>query len=790
MKMLTLKAFRDTRAHKGQFISLIVLIAIGITSYVTFQNGYYNLKASLNHAYSALRFADFTVGVGRVPMAKQRAIEAIPGVSAARVRTVSDIGLELSDGRQATARLISSPGPGASVNAVHIERGRFPTSDARNEIVLSMQFATDTKTDVGGVLTLRIGGERRSVRVVGIGTDPEYLYAMQSETNLPAPGTFALLFTSEKVVERLLGTAHSGNDVAVRVSAGADVEDVAEKVEDELRPYDIRSTSMHHDMPSYEGLRSELEQNRLMARSMPALVLAISTMSLYIALSRMVQAQRGEIGLAKALGYSDGQILRHYLTFAMIVAVTGSIMGVALGLWGAQGVGAMYVSMLGLPFMRTGFYPQVVAIAVGLGVASCAAAAAVPAWRSARLAPAVAMHSDPNRSLTGGHIPMVERLLSPILPRSFTFRVPLRNLFRARRRTLYTIFGIAFAMVLSVATLSMFDSIDMLMHKAFVDIERWDIMAVFERPFGDARIAEVRGMRGVERVQPAVMLPVTISNNGVESDLMLTAMRPGSDFHGFDTIAGAMPADALADGNLVLSAATATKLGVTVGDLVNVDSPLIDDPVPLRVGSLSDELLGDPAYLSIDKAAELVGSPVTSYNVMYIAADADRSSALSDGIYDMPGVASVQVKAGYVEQLQTWLELFDYFGSILLGFGAALAFVVVFTTFTANVTERTREIATMRTIGEDNLRLTVMITLENLAIAVAALPLGLWLGMRVTEALFASFDLEAFTIRAFIYPSSIVRICLLMLVVLLLSEIPPVRRIFRLDLAEATKVME
>ncbi len=86
-----------------------------------------------------------------------------------------------------------------------------------------------------------------------------------------------------------------------------------------------------------------------------------------------------------------------------------------------------------------------------------------------------------------------------------------------------------------------------------------------------------------------------------------------------------------------------------------------------------------------------------------------------------------------MEQLKTWLELMDFFGVVLLGFGAALAFVVVYTTFTANVTERTREIATMRTIGEDNLRLTVMITLENLAIAVAAIPLGIWLGIQAAN---------------------------------------------------------
>ncbi|NTU72476.1 MAG: hypothetical protein HGB10_11750, partial [Coriobacteriia bacterium] len=179
VSMLTLKAWRDMLARKGQFIALVVLIALGITSYVTFQNGYYNLRASLDYAYSTLRFADLTVSADRIPDTAARAVERIPGVSAALVRSVADIGLELEDGEQATARVIGSAGQSAKVNAVHIEQGRYPAPGARDEVALSTQFASDTKTRPGDRVTLLIGGQRITVRVVGIGIDPENLYAMQ-----------------------------------------------------------------------------------------------------------------------------------------------------------------------------------------------------------------------------------------------------------------------------------------------------------------------------------------------------------------------------------------------------------------------------------------------------------------------------------------------------------------------------------------------------------------------------------------------------------------------------------
>lgn len=119
-----------------------------------------------------------------------------------------------------------------------------------------------------------------------------------------------------------------------------------------------------------------------------------------------------------------------------------------------------------------------------------------------------------------------------------------------------------------------------------------------------------------------------------------------------------------------------------------------------------------------------------------------------------------------------------------------MAFVVIYTTFTSNVLERTREIATMRTIGESNSRLAVMVTIENVMIAFVGIPLGVWLGMQAANAIYASFSSEAYSLKATISVMSIVWLSLATLGVLLLSEVPAIRRIFKLDLAEATKVME
>lgn len=400
------------------------------------------------------------------------------------------------------------------------------------------------------------------------------------------------------------------------------------------------------------------------------------------------------------------------------------------------------------------------------------------------------MHSDPNLALAGGRKPVVERIVGGLLPRSFTFRIPFRNVFRARRRSAYTILGMAFALILTVATASSFDSIDYLLDRAFGFLERWDVMAAFEQPFGGDRSAEVRTWAGVRDVQAARFVPAEITFRGGEHEGAITAMSPEATFHGWETLEGDPAPEVLARNELVVAIALANKLGLEVGDSVSIKTPYRDKRTSVRVGAVTDEMLGAPAFISLDEARVIVGTSSNEYNVLYLNVDPRLAQQVKDELFDLRGASTVMVKEDMLRSLLELMEFADFYQTILFAFGFAMAFVVIYNTFTANVVERTREIATMRTIGESNSRLAVMVTIENLLLAVIGLPLGIWLGVQAAQALYSSFSTEAYTLTAVIHTSSVVWLSLSMIGVLLVSEIPPIRRIFKLDLAEATKVME
>lgn len=791
MRTLMLKTWRDITTRKGQFAALIVLVTLGIASYVAFVGASEDLKASRARAYEELRFEDLDVTVNGAPSSVVRELREIPGVHEVEGRLVVDTGMEV-EGEQGSARIVGLPADRRPhVNDVLVEEGRYLKPGEQLTGLINVKFATDSGFRPGDRLLVRFDGHKRDVRIVGVASSAEYMFPVRRKDEIPTGKGLVILFMDQHEVERLFGSPDTCTSFAFTLEPGADLDRVIDDAEEILEPYDVIASTPRADQPSHFGLASEINQNETIAGLAPLLVLSISSLSLYIALARLVRSQRGEIGLAKALGYGNGAILTHYLMFALFIAITGSTIGFIAGFALGNEIVREYTSLLGVPYLVHAIRPHIALSAIGMSAGACLLAGLAPAIASARLRPAEAMHADPNLSLSGGHVPLVERVFGWAMPRSFTFRIPLRNIFRARRRSLSTVVGIAVAVLLSVATLSMFDSIDYALDNYFTKTETWDAMAGFEQPFGDALVREVGDWEQVTAVQAALAVPVDFRANGVEHEGAVTAVPADAWFHGFNVVEGSPVASTLNNGGLVVSRTLANKLDVGVGDTVRVDSPYIDKEIAIDVGTIIDEMMGTPVFTGLGRGNELTGGGSRLYNVLYLQLESGaKEGRVRADLYDLPGVATAQVKARLVAEIEQMMSFTNFFFAVMLGFGLTMAFVVVYNTFTANVLERTREIASMRTIGESGSRLAVMVTIENLLLSVVGMPLGLWLGVLISDALLKEMMSEAYSFPAVLLPQTTALVVVLMLAVVLLSQVPPIRRIARLDLAEATKMRE
>jgi putative ABC transport system permease protein len=793
LRKLFLKNWRDIAVRKSQFAALIALVMLGIASYIATIAAYQNLFSSYQFVYEKLKFADITVKVRSAPKSIVDEVKSFPEVKEAQGRLIIDTGLYLDEENQATVRVIGiPPDKHPLVNDVYVEKGSYLSRDERDACLLEKHFAEYYKKEPGDTLKILINGEKHEVAVKGIVSSPEYLVTSRSrEDILPSARRFAVIFMPQKEVERLFRLPPSYNDISVLLEDGASVVRSTAQIEKVLDSYHLIETLTQDEQPSNAALQMDLEGYREIAYTMPLLILIIASLSLYIALSRLVQSQRGEIGLAKALGYSNGQILLHYLIFSLLIAVCGFILGLVIGQWLAGSITKLYAAELGIPFVKTQIYWDYVAEAAIMSFVCCVLAGMLPARASAKIPPAQAMRVDSNLVIAKGRTPLIEKAISRFYSLPFLIKIPLRNVFRVKKRSFYTILGISFALILTLATWSFFDAMDWMLSHQINAIEKWDVMAAFSQSFSRNRIHQVESWEGVHRVQAALQIPVKIKAHGQKHETIATALEPAATFRGFDIAEGASAESALKRGGIILTPLVAEKLKVKIGDSVLVETPLLEDrSLKFTLLATSDELMGAPAFISFESGKKLIRAPGDVFNSLYIEVDEDKATEIKKKLYDLSGIVDVMIKKSIIADWQELMGLFYLFMGVLLAFAFSLAFAVVYNTFTTNIMERQRELGTMRTIGEGKGRLAIMITLENLILALAGIPLGIYLGLETAKSMMKSFQSELFSMRVVIYPISYLWVIGSVLLILLLSEIPAIRRVFKLNLAEATKIVE
>ncbi len=787
--LLRRKIRRDLAANKAQNSALIMVVVLGVASFVALIGAYRDLASSYARTYEELRFAEVTYAVAGAPASVAADLAAVPGVAAVTGRLVIDTGYELGPDEPVRARLIGlDPADQPAVNRLYLAAGRFLRPDEPRSAVLEATFARFHGVRPGDRIHPILNGEAVALDVVGLGHSPEYLIVSPSQQEiLPTPRTFAVIFLSLAELQALSGQPDAVNNIAFRFTADADREAVAAQLDRILAPYVIEATVWREDNPSNAALQQDIAGFRELANLMPGVILLVAAISVYVMLGRMTQSQQPQIGLMRAIGYSRRSVLFHYLAHALTIGLIGLLPGLVLGAALAGTITGTYATELGIPLVETRFHPDLMVQAAALCGLMFTLAGLGPARASARLAPAQAMRLDPARSLVRGRRSFLERLVHPWLVWPLWLRLPWRNAFRLRRRAVATGLGILFAYVLVLMVWGMMDSMNLMLRRQFVDIERWDVMVAFAQPQADAALARVRAWEGVGRVEPLIQLPATLQTGEAERDLLLIGLEPEQQLHGLQVPAGQSGPEALEKGQIILTRGLVEQLGLVPGDEVQLVTLL--GTRRFALGAVADEFMSAVAYASRD--ALLAGGPVPGayFNALYLQVESARAPAVKNDLYHLPGATSVQLKTDSARDLRELMGLFYAFTAVMLVFAVGMAFAVLFNAMTVNVLERQRELATMRALGTDHRGIAIQLILESLLLWLVVLAPGLLLGHWVAKQMGRAFSAELFVFDVHISPWSDVLTAGGILLTMFLAAWPAIRRVNRLNLADATRTM-
>lgn len=778
--LLTLKTLRDLRRARGQSAALISVLALGVATFVAAIGAYLDLDASEARTFERLRFADAWYELEPTDVAVVDEVVARPDVAAAAARLVVDTGLPVGEADRVRARVIGVPPGDQAVNEPRVIEGNRLSRPG--QVLVERHFAERRGIEPGDIITPLVGGRALTLEVAGTVASPEYLQVTPDRFELlPAPSSFAVLFMALPELQSAANRPGKVNDLAIRSTPGAG-DGVIDEIERDLRTREVlRQTTRRAEQATYAALEQDLTAFRSIAVAMPSLILLAGVVSVAVLLGRIVRSQRPLIGVMKAVGHPDGAVLRHYLTYALVLGGAGSLVGLAAGTALAGVITRGYSAQLGIPFTETRFHPVVAGLAISITLLAVSASAARPAWKSARIRPALAVTVDVAPTGAGRRGRLEARLALP-----FALRVSVRSLRRSPGRTAGTVLGIATASVLVLMVLGLRDGINLFLQRTFDDLERWDVAATFDEP-QPAIVAEtVRGLPGVEDASPFLQVPAEVSVGDKREGILLTALDPRQQLRGL-RLGEVSPAEALRDDAIVLTAALAEKLGVSRGEKVRLNTPI--GAADLAVSGTSDEPIPARAYLSLTAAAILAGAETAPVNGLHLATDAQGASSIRTQLFDLPGVESVKLREEQRDDLASFLTIFTAIMAVMLAFAVAMAFALVFNTTTINVLEREREYATMRSLGTQPGAIARQLAAEALLLWLLALLPGMvagtWVARRVGDAVAAGlFDLPV-ELTPLSYAGTAVGILAINLAALTL----PFRRIVHLDLAQSTKTL-
>jgi len=397
MGALDRKLVRDLWRMKAQALAIAFVVAGGVAVHLLAAGMLSSLQETRRAYYERYLFADLWAPTVRAPSRLVDDIRAIDGVQAAATRIRVPV-LFAMEGMSApaTGEILSLPDVGEpAVNRLHLVRGRLPAPGRRDEAVVLQAFADAHRLQIGDSIPATLRGGRRRLELVGVALSPEHVYAIGPGQFVPDDRLFGVLWMRRSALAQAVNQEDAFNEAVVRLSRDASEPAVIAALDRLLEPYGAPGAYGRADQISDAFVSSEIDQLATMGRVLPPVFLLVAAFLVNVVVSRLIAVQRASIGLLKAFGYRDRDVIGHYLKLVAAIAATGVLIGGAAGVWLGQAMAQLYMEYYRFPFLLFQANPSDYAIVVGAAMTTVMGGAALAVRRAAVLSPAEAMTPAP-----------------------------------------------------------------------------------------------------------------------------------------------------------------------------------------------------------------------------------------------------------------------------------------------------------------------------------------------------------------------------------------------------------
>lgn len=787
VKVLNIKLLRDFKRLWTQALAIALVAAAGVMTLLVSVGTYRSLLDTQQAYYERYDFADIFANAIRAPNRLLDEILAIKGVVRANIRIQNNVILDIPYMKDpASAKIISIPDRGKSnLNRLFLVKGHLPKVGKSNEVAISEAFALAHGFKLGDSFFAILGGVKRSLIITGIALSPEYIYTVREGEMFPDNKRFGIIWMRYSEMASTFNLNGAFNYLSLKKDKNSNQSAIIEKLDALLKPYGGTGAYDRSEQSSHAYINTELTGLKAMSYVLPPIFLLVAAFLVNMTLARLIALEREQIGLLKAVGYKSSTIAWHYMKLALLIAIVGILLGWILGAWAAREMAIIYAQFFKFPFLLFQDRPDVFALSGFAAIIAAVLGSLQSVRATIRLSPAVAM-SPPAPPIYRQFF--LDRVgLSKHFPQWLT--MAMRNLTRRPIRAIFTALGISLATGLLIAGLFINDSLDYMIDATYFKADRQQATIISAKPLTLSGIEEIKRLPGIMQVEPFRIVAVKITNGNKKKRTILTGKPKNADLSRIIDM-NLQPLE-LPKYGVAISKMLAKILDVEISDIIEIE--LLDGSdkiLKLPITQIMQQFMGIGIYMEIGALNRALGESSLS-NGANISFDELKTSELFSVVKSTPAIAGITLLRKSLQMLrQTFGESIGMMRDVLIALATIIVFGVVYNSMRIQLSERARELASLRVLGFSKGEVSIILLSEIFILTILAIPFGLLLGYSWASLVAKEYQTELFRMPLIIERSTYGLAALVVFLAMVVSAIIVQRRISKLDLIAVLKTRD
>nr|WP_312579967.1 FtsX-like permease family protein [Sedimentibacter sp.] len=778
MKKLDKRLFRMIKNTKGQYLAVLSIIITGIFVFTAVSNSALNLKDSLRGYYQETNFADIFVTAMGLPEKLENSLVGQADIKEAEARLVFDTSFITDDDEEkVNVRVVSANKNENKINKLFIKSGKRELSE--KDIIIIEQFAVARDIHIGDQVKIQINGKQYKFNVSAIASSSEYAYIMENEqTLLPDPENFGIVYIEEDYLRQIYGYKGNYNELLIKLNNEDNLTQTKDFLEDELEQYGVKRVIKKDEQLSNSMLSQEIDGLEMMSQSVPFVFLIFAGIMLSSMLSRIVKKDRTSIGILKALGYKNSEIISHYLKYAASVGIVGGLLGSIIGSALSGAMTNYYLVFFNIPTLTIKVYYNRIIVSVILSCIFCIISGYWGVKGITKVNPSESM--KPESPKKGKRI-LIENMKFIWNHVSFSWKMVLRSIFREKKKFAFIGAAVAITCGMMIMTIWMIDVIDAMFNKQYTEFMKMQYNISFTG-FQDENIKkEVAKYINSTDMEGRIELPFEIENGKNSKIVNVIGLEKDTAFYGFQDMNGNWLK--VPDDGILISSNLADNLHAEEGDEILLKNfiPNKDDSY-VTVRGVIKQSLGINGYMNINYLNDkFLDREII--NGIYL----NSTDNVQDKLKDIKNISSIQSQADMRSAFEEFTTITAVSMGFMVIFSGLLGFIIVYSMTLMSINERTLEFSSLRVMGFSKQEIFYMLIRENMIMSFIGIIMGIPLGLWLVDYMGKSFTTDVYTMNEPVRAGSVVISIILTIVFLTLAQFMTYAKIHRLDFMQALK---